>query len=607
MDALSREFQEQLSDWRLRYEGQPRGELLRLLFLALEREQMVTVSYRERLIADRLQRTALPPEVRELIRHALIWVWKDEEMHAVFVRGLLLKLGGLPLKLRCLVEQLNGTLGGWAGSIRMHVPWSRAPILRSVATALQCLGAVAGKVPREVRKELEYQPFRRFCEFNIDAERTASLCWDRVIEISTGMSDLPADLVDEFRRMKTDEDNHVRIFDAVGRTVDLNDGLAAGESEATLLKRLAAVGDEFLPRAHRGLSPELNPLGTGGRVVVREGKDKLAVFRRALDEAGLPAVLARRKPGFRVAIKAGFMLGYHRRDPSPYVDPEFVAFLARYLRERGASDVAVVEGRNLYDRFYKNRTVHDVARYLGFMSEEYRIVDLSLEQVPHRFGRGMAHTTVGRTWKEADLRIAIGKMKSHPVDVFTLSLAALEGLGPRNEDFLFAERQAHRSQAIMTLLSDFPPHFAVVDAYDRVPDGILGMMGSVHTKRPRRVYAGEDAVAVDAVAARHLGGTDPHASAIFRDACAWFGDPSGRVTVDGPEEPIRGWRGPYGNEISALLSSVSFPFYTLFSGRGTLFVPEMDERAFPPIGRENLLLRIARRSLQTLLILRHMK
>lgn len=607
MDAVSREFEAELAATRARYSGRPRHEYHRLLLIALEREQMVTVSYRERLIGDRLRRTRLPPSVQDLIRHALIWVWKDEEMHAVYIRGHLLRTGTLRLKLLSLLQQANGTIGGWASSVRLHVPWSQAPGMRAAATLLQWLGIVAGKVPREVRRELEYQPFKRFCEFNVAAERTASLCWARLVEVALALPGVPPELVDEFRRMKQDEDIHCRVFEAIARAVDPEDRLAPGETEETLLERLRGLGDEFLPRSRRNLPPEANPLGTGGPVVVRAGPGKLALFRRALDDAGLPRVLARRPPGFRASVKAAFMMAYHRRDLSPCVDPELLDALARYLREHGASDVAVGEGRNIYDRFFRNRAVAGVAAYLGLCSPHYRVVDFSDEQVPHRYGRGMAQYTIARTWKEADVRIVFGKMRSHPVDHFMLAVSAVEGIGPRTDEFIFAERQAHRSTAIMTLLSDFPPHFAIVDAYERVPDGILGMMGSTHTRAPRRFYAGEDAVAVDLVAGRHMGLPDPRASSMVRDACYWFGDPQGRLRVDGPDEPIRGWRGPYDNDLSALLSSFAHPFYTFFTGRGAAFVPEMDLRAFPPRGRESLLLRILRRSYQSLLIMRHMK
>ena len=113
------------------------------------------------------------------------------------------------------------------------------------------------------------------------------------------------------------------------------------------------------------------------------------------------------------------------------------------------------------------------------------------------------------------------------------------------------------------------------------------MMGSTHSRTPRRIYAGEDSVSVDFIAARHMGMPDPRAGTMLRDACYWFGDPEGKIQVEGPNEPIRGWRGPYDNDMSALLSSFAYPFYTFFTGRGSLFVPEMDERAFPPITKEH--------------------
>ena len=64
----------------------------------------------------------------------------------------------------------------------------------------------------------------------------------------------------------------------------------------------------------------------------------------------------------------------------------------------------------------------------------------------------MAQYSVSRTWKEADLRISFAKMRSNPVDVATLSVASLEGLGPRHDQYFFAERQAQRDIATMMLL-----------------------------------------------------------------------------------------------------------------------------------------------------------
>jgi uncharacterized protein (DUF362 family) len=359
-----------------------------------------------------------------------------------------------------------------------------------------------------------------------------------------------------------------------------------------------------------------NPLGSGGKVWVVRGRDaaeKLPLFRRLLADAGLPGQLVERARALgkhvadlRVVIKPTFMLGYHRKDTAHITDPALVKELACFLRERGCADVAVVESRNIYDRFYGNRTVRDVARYFGYESPDDRIVDLAEEQVPHAFGRGMAQHTVGRTWKEADFRISFGKMRSHPVEGVYLTVPNLEALGARCEEFLFVERQAHRDTGIMMLLGDFPPHFALLDAYDQASDGLVGMMGCTRPPRPRRLYAGADALAVDLTAARHLGVRDPHSiSQILRAACHWFGDPGGRIEVVGCDEPVAGWRGPYADEVSALLSFLAYPVYQFGSGRGALFVPEMDERAFPPLVHESALLGFARRAVRQLLGLHH--
>ncbi len=54
-----------------------------------------------------------------------------------------------------------------------------------------------------------------------------------------------------------------------------------------------------------------------------------------------------------------------------------------------------------------------------------------------------------------------------------------------------------------------------------------------------------------------------------------------------------------------MLSFVALPVYVLGSGRGALFVPEMDQEAFPPRRPESVALRLGRYGIQNLLGLRH--
>src|SRR5262249_43563610 len=151
----------------------------------------------------------------------------------------------------------------------------------------------------------------------------------------------------------------------------------------------------------------------------------------------------------------------------------------------------------------------------------------------------------------------------------------------------------------------FPLHFSIIDAYEQAADGLVGVMGCPRPSIPLRFYAGRDALAVDMVASRHMGLSDPRDATNLREACHWFGDPEENIEIDGPDQLLPQWRTPYHNEFSTMLSFVSLPVYVLGSGRGALFVPEMDPQAFPPLRPESLPLRLGRYSIQKLLGLRH--
>src|SRR5687768_15136805 len=136
MGSVYDEFQRQLAELHARYQGDARGEMRELFLLSLEREEIVSVAYRASLIAERVARLTVPEDVADLIRHALLWAWKDEEMHAVYIRGLLLSLGGPRLKAITLARQVGGAIGGWAASIAQHVPWRAAPLSRALAAVI---------------------------------------------------------------------------------------------------------------------------------------------------------------------------------------------------------------------------------------------------------------------------------------------------------------------------------------------------------------------------------------------------------------------------------------------------------------------------------------
>lgn len=414
--------------------------------------------------------------------------------------------------------------------------------------------------------------------------------------------------------MAGDEARHERVFGAIAGMLDERDALRADTSETALLDALREAGEFFLPRERRGGDLAAHPLGRGGPVHVVQGNeesDKRALFRRVLEDAGLGERLDARAAelgvamrDLRVLIKATFQLGYHRADRSIVTDPELVDELARFLRERGVGDVVVAEGPNLYDRFHERRGVHEVARYFGYASPHYRVVDLSEDEVPHAYPRGMAQQTLARAWRDAHFRIAFAKLRSHPVDFTHLALAGLQGVGARLEEFLFAERQAQRGTALLMPCTEFPPHFALIDGFDSAADGLVGIIACPDAPRPRRLYAGADALAVDLVASRHIGLADPRRDAILGAAVHWFGDPTTRTVIVGTDEPVPGWRTPYARAWWRVLALAAYPMYQFASGRGALFLPPMDEEAFPARSPPSASLRAKRKVVRALLGMR---
>jgi uncharacterized protein (DUF362 family) len=599
VSAIYEEFERELGRLRVLYSAAPREELMRLFLLALEREEIVSIAYRETAIVERLARMPIDDGVRELIRHALVWAWKDEEMHTIYIRGAILRGGTLAARGRAYVRQVAGAVGGWASSVRQNARWRDAPLSRFAATAITTAGALTGQVPRGVREALNYGPFRSFCEYNVDAEKTAARCWSRICELTTADDSFPSSLLVDFRRITDDEIRHQQIFEVLFAALDDDDRLAPDESVETLAAKIGAIGENFLPRALR--AP--HPLGAGGTVhVATRVGDKRAALRQILADAKLAERVAGRKS---VAIKPTFMLGYDRNDRSHITDPDLLDELARMLREAGVDDVSVIESENIYDNFYANRSVANVARYLGYGSDAYRLVDASSDQVVHSYSRGLAQTTIARTWRDADFRISFAKMRSHPIELAYLSVANCEWIGGRCDHYLFCERQAQRQTAIMMLLADFPPDFALIDACDSAADGIIGAMGCPRPRTPHRLYAGDDALAVDLVAMRHMGVTETRADSVLRAAVYWFGEPSHDLRIAGTDEPLAQWRGPYDNEVRAMLSAMAYPVYVLGSGRGSLFTPEMDTAAFPPLTGESALLRFGRGAMRRLIGLHH--
>lgn len=597
-------------------EAAPAIEQVRAIhLLGLEREQIVAVAYREQAIRARLDALPIDEETRDVIRRALLWVWKEEQMHATFVRGVLLRSGSLWTRARAFAQQAAGAIAGWSSSVLHHVRWRDAPLSRVWAHVFTLAGWLAGKVPRGVTRSLRHLTFREYCRFSVSAEATAAMCWHRV---AARIAETPSRaLAPLYARMAADEDHHGAIFRLLLEAIGPEGELVEGWDAARLRAALAAIGPFYVAREHRPGAAD-QPLGAGGEVHVicdhpacahaphaGDAERALAKLLGDLDLGALLEERARRagRPvsALRVAIKPTFMRSYHRRDRTPATSPALVLALARELRARGCAEIAVLESAQIYDWFHERRDVAGVARYVGLEDPALRIVDVETDLVPHRFARGMTDEQVSATWREAEVRIAFGKLSTHPVDRVYAGISQLEALLPRSDENVFLDRTIHRAPATMALLGELPPHLALVDAYEDVADGIGGILACERARAPRRLYGGRDAIAVDAVICAQLGEPDPRVVPHLDAAIHWLDDPRPRTALRGCDRPLLDFRAAYHDERSAILGLLASPMYLLLSGRGALFLPEMDEEAFPPRQRASLAFRAVRRAVRWLL------
>jgi uncharacterized protein (DUF362 family) len=570
-----------LRRWRRECAGRPEVERSRLLLLALEREQIVAVAYREEAVAGRVAGLDVGDQARALVRQTLVWIWKDEQLHAEYTRGLLLEAGGLASSLVIYGRQVQGALSGWTSSTATNRTTRSAPLRTGAAGVLVAAAKAARRMPPALAKELCYQTFHKYCALNVALESSAEFAYRRLVEVARSAEERVA-----FDRIRADEARHAEAFRLLTEVITEDDRLIDGVSAEDLAARLARISPWFIPAAQRpraGADEAQRSFGSGARVVVRGGRtdaDKPAVLSECLDRAGLDRLAGRARSA---AIRVSFMLGYDRADRSNICDPELVDLLARYLRAHGVADVAVLEAPTVYGNLFSGRSVASVAGYFGFTSAAYRIVDIGADMRGWVFDRGFVQKTISGTWLDADLRIVMPKLRTDPTEFAHLSLSTLEGSTGAIDESFYAGRSVDFRSATMMLLDVAPPHFALVDAWAPVADGPFGVMGCHRPVQVRYLYAGADALAVDAAVLADLGISDPRRAPIVAQACHWFGLEPAAAAVDGPQAPLRRQlRGAHSSALLHGLATVSYPVYVYLSNRGELFVPAMDTVAFPP-------------------------
>ena len=281
------------------------------------------------------------------------------------------------------------------------------------------------------------------------------------------------------------------------------------------------------------------------KVVVRRGSDdKRGLLDDVLAATGFFALLERKQAAsgrsradFRIALKPNFMFMYSKADHSTFTDPELVEHLIDRLVQRGFPNVAIVEAQSCYGNEFAKREVAHVAAYVGYGAKNYRVVDLTLEKVPHTFPPPLGAHAVGPTWRDADFRISFAKNKTHTWAVYTLTIKNIYGALAEQDKLLEYHNRREIYPPTICMLLDFPVDFGLVDAFYSA-DGPFGIFADREPNYTQTILGGENLLAVDWVGAT-LMGLDPLKSRYMQLAVQAFGTPAPQV--DGDLVPYAPW------------------------------------------------------------------
>lgn len=275
-----------------------------------------------------------------------------------------------------------------------------------------------------------------------------------------------------------------------------------------------------------------------------KGDDKFKVLKEVIDHSNFFNDIEKcfKKSGkdkdkFKVVIKPNFMVFLTKKDPSDFTDPQMVDFLVEKLLENGFSDIYMVESQNVLGQWYENRDVATVASACGYNNKNYKLVDLTLDAVPHKFDGVLGNHFVGKTWKGADYRISFAKNKCHGANKYTLVAKNIFGVTTCENKYYEYHKLKEWDTVTVDMIKAFPVHFGFIDAFYSA-DGAFGFRGDDKPKYTRTILSGKDMLAVDWVGAEKMG-LNPMESVLMNKLVKEFGKP--RFKLYGTDELYEDW------------------------------------------------------------------
>jgi len=220
-------------------------------------------------------------------------------------------------------------------------------------------------------------------------------------------------------------------------------------------------------------------------IAVVEGENPVQQTRKALEILGGMKAFVRR--GDRVVILPNAEWRY----PGAVVNPTIAIEVARLCGEAGAGSITITTHYGI------GRWGSAVAQELEAAGAKIKVPshpkDYMILPVPQ--GRVRKEVTILREALEHDVLIDIPVFKDHYGARISGSIKNLMGFNWRSIEFHQGQEYLHK--AIADLASVIRPHLCVVDATRILAEN--GPGGPGRTLRPKKVYAGRNMVALDAL------------------------------------------------------------------------------------------------------------
>ena len=232
--------------------------------------------------------------------------------------------------------------------------------------------------------------------------------------------------------------------------------------------------------------------------VAGRDRERIAVgVRRAVEMAG--GLAGRIRPGMRVMIKPNLVAPPPSAESGACTNSLVCQAVADIIRELGATPIIAESSARGAD----TEAAYRIMGYDALRSQGYDVVDLKQDtvvQVKVTNGRVLTEIATFELATQVDAIISVPVMKTHDQGQVTLALKNLKGLVTDGD-----KRRIHLEgmfEGATDLVAHFKPVFAVVDAVigQEGMGPLLGMPVEMGL-----ILAGQDLVAVDAIAGRVMG------------------------------------------------------------------------------------------------------